>query len=60
MAELRALKRRAGIAEEQVRVKKERLDEAEQEYEEEHSTFTVFSKRLEQKEKAGGGSVQVH
>jgi hypothetical protein len=34
MAELRQLKRRAGIAEETVRIKKERLDEAEQEYEE--------------------------
>ena len=30
MAELRALKRRAGVAEEAVRIKKERLDEAEQ------------------------------
>ena len=49
MAELRELKRRAGIAEEAVRIKKERLDEAEQEYEEEHRTFTVFSNRLEEK-----------
>ena len=31
-----------------MRIKRERLDEAEQEYEEEHRTFTVFSKRLEQ------------
>eukprot|EP00966_Prymnesium_polylepis_P323401 7379603-Prymnesium_polylepis.2 len=38
MAELRKLKRRAGIAEETVRIKKERLDEAEQEYE----TFPGF------------------
>ena len=49
MTELRCLKRRAGIAEETVRIKKERLDEAEQEYEEEHQTFTIFSKRLEEK-----------
>ena len=63
MAELRDLKRRAGVAEETVRIKKERLDEAEQrrdeaeqrrdeaeqEYEEEHRTFTVFSKQLEEK-----------
>ena len=49
MAELRSLKRRTGIAEETVRIKKERLDEAEQEYEEEHQTFTIFSKRLEEK-----------
>eukprot|EP00966_Prymnesium_polylepis_P197070 4566638-Prymnesium_polylepis.1 len=49
MAELRPLKRRAGIAEETVRIKKERLDEAEQEYKEEHQTFTIFSKRLEEK-----------
>ena len=45
MAELRKLKRRAGIAEETLRIKKERLQEAEQEYEEEHQTFTIFSKR---------------
>ena len=32
VGELRQLKRRAGIAEETVRIKKERLDEAEQEY----------------------------
>ena len=44
MAELRSMKRRAGIAEETLRIKKERLDEVEQEYEEEHRTFTVFSK----------------
>ena len=49
MAELRQLKRRAAIAEETVRIKKERLDEAEQEYEEEHQTFTICSKRLEEK-----------
>jgi hypothetical protein len=44
-----ALKRRIGIAEEMVRIKKERLDEADQEYEAEHRTFTIFSKRLEEK-----------
>ena len=43
-AEFRKLKRRADIAEETVRIKKERLDEAEHEYEEEHQTFTIFSK----------------
>ena len=43
------LKRRAGIAEETVRFKKERLDDAEQEYEDEHRTFTCFSKQLEEK-----------
>ena len=35
MAELRSLKRRAGVAEEALRIKKEWLDEAEQEHEEE-------------------------
>ena len=56
MEELRSLKRRAGVAEQSlaierqaVQIKKERLDEAEQEYEEEHRSFTVFSKRLEEK-----------
>ena len=47
--EVRVLKRRAGIAEETVRFKKERLDDAEQEYEDEHRTFTCFSKQLEEK-----------
>ena len=41
MAELRSLKRRAGVAEEALRIKKERLDEARQEYEEEHSAHHV-------------------
>ena len=45
----RSLKRRLGVAEETVRIKKERLEEAEGEYEEEHATFTAFSKRLEEK-----------
>ena len=49
MSDERKLKRRLGVAEETVRIKRERLDEAEQEYEEEHRTFTVFSKRLEEK-----------
>jgi uncharacterized OsmC-like protein len=49
MTELRALKRRVGVAEETVRIKKERLEEAEQEYDEEHRTFTVFSQQLEEK-----------
>ena len=56
MEELRSLKRRAGVAEQSlaierqaVQIKKVRLDEAEQEYEEEHRSFTVFSKRLEEK-----------
>ena len=43
------MKRRAGVAEEALRIKKERLDEAEQEYEEEHRIFTKFSQRLEEK-----------
>ena len=47
--EVRVLKRRAGIAEETVRFKKERLDDAEQEYEDEHRTVTCFSKQLEEK-----------
>ena len=45
--EVRGLKRRLGIAEENVLIKKERLDDAQKEYEEEHRTFTVFSKRLD-------------
>ena len=36
------MKRRAGVAEEGLRIKKERLDEVVQEYEEEHRTFTIF------------------
>lgn len=48
-AATRSMKRRLGVAEETVRVKRERLEEAEQEYEEEHRTFTLFSKRLEEK-----------
>jgi hypothetical protein len=47
--EVRVLKRRAGIAEETVRFKKEQPDDAEQEYEDEHRTFTCFSKQLEEK-----------
>ena len=43
------MKRRLGIAEEAVRIKKERLDAAEQEYDEEHRAFTVFSQRREEK-----------
>ena len=43
MVELRTLKRRAGVAEETVRVKMERLDAVAQEYEEEHRTFTNLS-----------------
>jgi hypothetical protein len=49
MSEVRSLKRRASIAEETVRIKKERIDEAEQEYEEEHRTFTNFSQQLAEK-----------
>ena len=45
---VRGMKRRLGIAEESVRIKKKRLDNAEQEYTE-HRTFTTFSKRLEEK-----------
>ena len=48
MSELRVLKRRAGIAEEVARIKKERLDEAEQFYEEEHRTFMSFLQRREE------------
>ena len=45
----RGMKRRLGIAEEALRIKKERLEDAVQEYDEEHKTFTIFSKRLEEK-----------
>ena len=52
----RSLRRRAGIAEENVRIKKEQLVEAkeqlveaEEQYDEEHRTFTAFSKKLEEK-----------
>ena len=38
MEDRRALKRRAGIAEEVVRMKKEQFEELEQLYEEEHHT----------------------
>ena len=47
--EFRSLKRRAGVAEETLRIKKELLNDAEQEYEEEHRSFTIFSQRLEEK-----------
>ena len=47
--EVRRMKRRLGIAEEALRIKKERLEDAVQEYDEEHKTFTIFSKRLEEK-----------
>ena len=47
--EVRGMKRRLGVAEETVRIKKERLEVAVQEYDEEHRTFTMFSKRLEEK-----------
>ena len=47
--EVRGMKRRLGIAEEALRIKKERLEDAVQEYDEEHNTFTIFSKRLEEK-----------
>ena len=46
---IRGMKRRLGIAEEALRIKKERLEDAVQEYDEEHRTFTIFSKRLEEK-----------
>ena len=46
---IRGMKRRLGIAEEALRIKKERLEDAVQEYDEEHKTFTIFSKRLEEK-----------
>ena len=42
--EVRRMKRRLGIAEEALRIKKERLEDAVQEYDEEHKTFTIFSK----------------
>ena len=45
----RSLKRRLGIAEETIIAKKERFEDAEEEYEDEHRTFTAFSKRLEEK-----------
>ena len=47
--DMRRLKRQLGIAEESTRIKKERLEEGERFYDEEHSTFTSFSKRLEEK-----------
>ena len=47
--EVRGMKRRLGIAEEALRIKKERLEDAVQEYDEEHKTFTIFIKRLEEK-----------
>ena len=47
--EVRRMKRRLGIAEEALRIKKERLEDAVQEYDEEQKTFTIFSKRLEEK-----------
>ena len=47
--EARGMKRRLGIAEEALRIKKERLEDAVQEYDEEHKTFIIFSKRLEEK-----------
>ena len=50
------LKRRAGITDEIVRFKKERLDDAEQEYEDEHPTFTCFSKQLEEKWERSGST----
>ena len=43
------MKRRLETAEETVRTMKMRLEDAEQEYEEEHRTFTIFSQRLEKK-----------
>ena len=43
------MKRQLGIAEEALRIKKERLEDAVQEYDEEHRTFTIFCKRLEEK-----------
>ena len=49
MSETRTLRRRLGIANETVRIKKERVEEVEQEYEEEHRTFTTFSQKLEEK-----------
>ena len=49
MEDSRALKRRAGIAEEVVRMKKEQFEELEQLYEEEHHTFTAFSLQWEQR-----------
>jgi hypothetical protein len=48
-ADARGLKRRLGVAEKTVQIKKERLEEAQLEYEEEHRTFTCFSKRLEER-----------
>ena len=45
----RSLKRRLGVAEETVRIKKEQFEQAETYFEEEHSSFTSFSKRLEEK-----------
>ena len=48
-SDARTLKRQLGVAAETVRIKKERLEEAEEAYGEEHRTFTAFSKRLEEK-----------
>ena len=43
------MKRRLSIAEETVRIKKERLADAEQECDDEICRFTIFSQRLERK-----------
>ena len=48
----RSLKRRLGVAEETIAVKwskRRGSEEAEEVYEEEHRTFTTFSKQLEEK-----------
>ena len=45
----RSLKRRLGVAEELVRIKKECIEENNELYDEEHRNFTKFSKRLEAK-----------
>ena len=38
---IRGMKRRLGVPEEALRIKKERLEDAVQEYDEEHKTFTI-------------------
>ena len=48
-SDARTLKRQLGVAEETVRIKKERLEEAEEAHDEDHRTFTTFSTRLQEK-----------
>ena len=46
---LRSLQRRLGVAQETTRMKQEQLQQAEEEYDDEHSTFVRFQARTEEK-----------